>query len=288
MENKDTAQCIVCQSPLEYFQRGATSLSRCSACGLVALHPVPSDAERAAYYAQHYALNADIPKQRYAAEQRRWSRQPEQLKLIRDIKNIMPPPATIVDIGCDRAAFLDEARRYGYGVMGVEPSESARRDALGIGIPVYASLEELQHTVQQGVDAVCMWHSLEHVANPPAMLRSLHELLNPKGIIAIRVPDFASVWSSLLRQHWIWFQPQNHSYHFSLPSLGTLLERSGFELLHLCSQRPNSFLTLRSTALAAKSFARYAGMHSSLKRILSGYYEYLTGIELYAIARKKG
>ena len=188
------APCPVCGSARRMYNQGDTTLAECTECGLVALAVIPSDAERTAYYAQKYALNHDIFRQETAAEMRRWSRMPEQIKLLRDILALRQPPATILDVGCDRAPFLDEARRFGYTVVGVEPSESARKDAGKIGISVVPHIDN----IKQVVDIAVLWHSLEHTGDPLAMLQSLHTLLSSDGIIAIRVPDFGSLWSRLL------------------------------------------------------------------------------------------
>ncbi|MBK9248896.1 MAG: class I SAM-dependent methyltransferase [Ignavibacteria bacterium] len=213
---------------------------------------------------------------------RRWSRLPEQIKLLSDIISLHQPPATILDIGCDRAPFLDEARRFGYQVVGVEPSESARKDAVKIGIPVVPNLDE----ITQPIDIAVLWHSLEHTGDPLAMLESIHSLLTSDGIIAIRVPDFGSLWSRLLKHRWIWFQPENHCYHFTVQSLKNVVERAGFDVITIRSQRPSNGLTLKAGTVAMKSFGKYMGEKTSLKRRLAILYQYLTGIEVYVIARK--
>ncbi len=276
------APCPVCGSARRMYNQGDTTLAECTECGLVALAVIPSDAERTAYYAQKYALNHDIFRQETAAEMRRWSRMPEQIKLLRDILALRQPPATILDVGCDRAPFLDEARRFGYTVVGVEPSESARKDAGKIGISVVPHIDN----IKQVVDIAVLWHSLEHTGDPLAMLQSLHTLLSSDGIIAIRVPDFGSLWSRLLKHRWIWFQPENHCYHFTVQSLKNVVERAGFDVITIRSQRPSNGLTRKAGAVAMKSFGRYMGEKTSVKRRLAMIYQYLTGIEVYVIAKK--
>lgn len=275
--------CRVCgSSALRHFLRGPTALTKCSGCGIVALAAIPSDEERAAYYATHYTLSCDIRRDELAAEMRRWGRLPEQAKLIGDIADRLAPPATILDIGCDRAYFLDEARRFGYNVIGVEPSDTAREYAGNIGIRVEKSIED----IEQSIDAAVMWHSLEHTGDPVGALRAIRNIMTSKGLLAIRVPDFGSLWSSLLKHRWVWFQPEHHSYHFSAETLKTVVEKAGFSVEFVVSQRPNNRLTLQAGHTASRSFSRYLHHSSSIKRRLSAYYQYLTGIELYLLARK--
>ena len=274
--------CLICNCERIPFYYGKTHLASCKGCGLVSLAIIPSDEERASYYSQVYSLNQDIPKQKLAAEIRRWSRMPEQIKLIGDILKLKPPPSTILDIGCDRAPFLDEARRFGYTVIGVEPSISAREDAAKIGITTVSDID----FIPQQIDIAVLWHSLEHTGNPRVMLESIHSKLSSDGILAIRVPNFGSLWSRLLHQQWIWFQPENHCYHFTLVSLKNIVQRAGFDILISRSQRPSSILTLRAGSVAIKTFSTYTGQKTSIKRRLATLYQYITGIELYVIARK--
>ncbi len=275
--------CRVCGSAdLRRFLRGQTALTECSGCGVVALAAIPSDEERSAYYATHYTLSRDIRADEYAAEMRRWGRLPEQAKLLGDILSRLPPPATILDIGCDRAFFLDEARRFGYRTIGVEPSETARRYAERIGIRVEKNIGD----VGEPVHAAVLWHSLEHTGDPVGLLGAVRNIMAPKGLLALRVPDFGSFWSSLLQHRWVWFQPEHHAYHFTAKTLKTVVETAGFSVEFVVSQRPNTLLTLRAGKAAARSFSRYLHHPSSVKRSISACYQYLTGVELYLIARK--
>jgi len=246
------------------------------------LATIPDEHELLQYYADEYELLDQSNKELTTTEIRRWSRLPEQLSLIHDIKKRKSPPAVIADIGCDRGYFLDEARRYGYTVFGIEPSNHAQKYTNAINIPVFSSLQESSLRP----DIVVMWHSLEHTTNPLSTLQEIHSHLTDEGIIAIRVPDFGCVWSRLLQQHWVWFQPQNHNFHFSRTSLNFLLTKAGFHPYFVRSQRPNSFITMRSTRIAQSTFTRYTGTSLTAKEYLSPWYQFLTGIELFAIAKK--
>lgn len=272
----------MCNKPTQSFFVGKTQLIKCSECGLIASASIPTEAERVQYYTHTYSLTAESAVNRSIAEMRRWSRLPEQLKLLRDIAALKKAPAKILDIGCDKAYFLDEARRYGYDAFGVEPSQSAREYARRIGIPMYAHLSE----VKDKHDIAVLWHSLEHSGNPMETVRHIYSLLNDDGIIAIRVPDFGNFWSVLLKQNWLWFQPDNHYYHFTKESLAALVLKAGFSIVSLQSQRPSNRLTLRSGFAAIGSFGKYASLSGTFRLRLSQLYQYLTGIELYIIAKK--
>jgi hypothetical protein len=111
--------------------------------------------------------------------------------------------------------------------------------------------------------------------------------LNHKGIIAIRVPDYGCFWRKLFGDKWIWFQPQNHYFHYTETALNQLLQLVGFEVIQIQSQRPNNNLTDKAYSLALMTFKKYWGDTISLRKKLARIYENITGIELCAIAVKK-
>jgi SAM-dependent methyltransferase len=240
-----------------------------------------SSEELSEYYARNYILNGTQHTPVY--ERRRLFRIPEQVKLIADLLQLKPPPAALLDIGCDKGFFLDEARRHGYTVAGVEPSERSREYCQCIGINVAADISQVEGTF----DAVVMNHALEHIIDPVTLLRDIHRLLNPGGVVMIRVPDFDSLWSSVLKDRWCWFQPYAHYFHYTQRSLRQLLEQSGFRIEWLRSQYPNDRLTKRANRLANSTFQRYFQSGPTLRNRLGRMFEDVTGVELYAVAVKK-
>jgi len=197
--------------------------------------------------------------------------------LLGRIQQGCPPPSTLLDIGCDKGYFLDEARRHGYDVLGVEPSRAARSYCERIGLTVLPDVS----LVAKRFDIVTMWHSLEHFADPNEVIEAVSQLLNKPGYLFVRVPDYSCIWRKVLGEHWIWYQPQNHHVHFSPDGLKSLLVRHGFRPVMTKSQRPNDFLTNVSFSLASACYGR-----RPLKKTLDRFYEQLAGVELFCIATR--
>lgn len=267
---------------------GDVALRRCGTCELVTNADRPAEPDQQEYYRNEYALAREelssegARAAHLAAERRRWSRGPEQLSLVADLLQLIQPPATLLDVGCDRAFFLDEARRHGFAVVGVEPSEQGRAAAQAIGIPMHRSLDEVTERVQ----GITLWHVLEHTTDPIAFLRSLHGKLEAGGVLAVRVPDFTCLSRRVLGARWPWFQPRNHLLHFSPAALRRTLEQGGFAVRHLVRRRPNNLLTLLAGAVAARSFTRYMAERRGWHARLAPLAHYLTLVEIYAIAVK--
>ncbi|NDF29742.1 MAG: methyltransferase domain-containing protein [Nitrososphaeria archaeon] len=99
----------------------------------------------------------------HASEHRRLFRIPEMHWLISQLDaNGVHSGSSILDIGCDKGYFLDQCRRFGYIVQGVEPSESARAYCNQAGLDVKPHLQD----ISEHCDAITLWHVLEHFTNP--------------------------------------------------------------------------------------------------------------------------
>jgi 2-polyprenyl-3-methyl-5-hydroxy-6-metoxy-1,4-benzoquinol methylase len=207
---------------------------------------MPSEKELEQYYTDNYQLvSQEFDKD---VEYRRICRLPEQVALLQEILTWKRLPSSIVDIGCDRGLFLDEARRYGFQVQGVELSEEGRKYCRAIGVPVEMYIKELT----QKFDIATLWHVLEHFTHPTEVLSNIHRILKPEGIVLIRVPDFSSLSSQLLKEKWLWFQPHHHYVHYTKRALHFLLERNGFAVKVCRSQNTESRVTHQAWSLANK------------------------------------
>ncbi len=253
---------------------------QCSNCGAVVTPPNERAERKADYYEDDYSLTGTV---RASTEMHRYFRYPEYIRLIGEVVQHHPPPARWMDVGCDHGFFLDDARRYGYDVVGVEPSRQARNYALNIGLQAYGDVSETTGEF----DIVSMWHVLEHISDPAAMLDSLKEKMVKGATLCIRVPDAGGFWSRVLRDKWIWFQSHHHVVHYTSDTLRRIVERSGFEVSMIRSQKPNTDHTRFAYDLATSAFTSGMKMaRVSLRDRLARQYQDITGQELFLIARK--
>ena len=149
--------CKICGSAQTATERlGSNEVVFCQACTVTFLARLPAHDELASYYESNYRITT---QDYIATEERRIFRLPEQIKLIAKLAQLKPPPAAVLDIGCDKGYFLDEIRRYGYSVTSVELSDAARKYCAQIGLDVKKSIDEINGTY----DMVTMWHTLEHI-----------------------------------------------------------------------------------------------------------------------------
>jgi SAM-dependent methyltransferase len=274
--------CLICKgSSLSLKTNGATPLLYCADCDVHILEQPPLQQDLDTYYAQSYVMSE---KETFASEHRRLFRLPEMYWLISQLEtNGVDSSSSILDIGCDKGYFLDQCRRFGYSVQGVEPSDSARAYCNQAGLDVKSNL----HDILGAFNAITLWHVLEHFTNPHQLIHDCTNKLHKGGKIFIRVPDFTSLWSRLLRSYWIWFQPKNHYVHYSKKALISLLNQHDFEIMTCISRKPNNHSTFKAGLLADAILIRNFGYKQSVKKFLGRIYEHITGVELYVIAKKR-
>ena len=78
---------------------------------------------------------------------------------------------------------------------------------------------------------VVLWHVLEHLRDPRALLREIHRILAPGGWLSLAVPNLGGAQAQASGSHWFHLDVPRHFWHFRPRSLQYLLERHGFQLI---------------------------------------------------------
>lgn len=259
---------------------GGTSLLRCTDCGAHTNTHVRPATEVDAFYSDEYTLHNSVAACR---ERHRMFRMPEYHDMIGRVLAVRPNVQGWLDVGCDHGFLLDEVRRCGVSVIGVEPQRSARSYAQSMGVPVVPTLADVQEAVQ----VISLLHVLEHIAEPRDFVNQCSARLQANGILLVRVPDFNSLWSRILRHRWIWFQPSVHNVHYTQNALQRLLTDLGFTIITSERRRANTMLTHRSFWLSLRTFRRYRRIpFPTLREIAARIYQDVTGCEILVVASK--
>ena len=157
-------------------------------------------------------------------------------------------PSTLLEIGCGGGYFLEAARAAGIDVRGVEPAADGAehaRSSLGLAVTT-GRFEDVP--LQARLDAVCAFHVLEHVDDPPAFLSRARGLLADGGLLALEVPNLDSARARRDRERWFNLVPDYHLWHFAPASLAPLVERAGFGRLAIDTAFPRHYLRVRRAA----------------------------------------
>lgn len=145
----------------------------------------------------------------------------EQLRVLGPLDK----PSRVLDLGAGDGRLALSLARSGHQVTAVEPFRGL---PVAPGLTVLrASLEEAE-LPEHSFDAAVLWHVLEHLSDPLAVLERVRRWLVPGGRVVAGVPNLSSLQARLGRERWFHLDPQRHLVHFSPCGLVTLLELAGF------------------------------------------------------------
>lgn len=121
----------------------------------------------------------------------------------------------LLDFGAGTGAFVSHMRSRGWKAEGIEPSETARKNAVIHHKLVLLEPERLNGLEDASYDAITLWHVLEHVHHLKPSLEKLLAKLKPEGRIFIAVPNYTSYDAAVYGDFWAAYDVPRHLYHFS-------------------------------------------------------------------------
>jgi SAM-dependent methyltransferase len=167
---------------------------RCPDCTHQFVYPSVAAEEMAAIYGDHYfAANGDWAASHFEGQGYRDA----EAKLrdeARQVLGMLPVNAGVrlLDIGCAGGVFLDEARRKGFEVAGIEYNASMAQDARArYGLDVHQGTIEsvpLDRYPAGSFDVVTVLDVLEHVPSPRAAMDRIGTWAKDNAVLLIRGP----------------------------------------------------------------------------------------------------
>jgi SAM-dependent methyltransferase len=207
------------------------TLVRCRGCGLLRLHPPPSEEMFERAYPDEYA-----PFNRPGLSGR--AKRLLEAKGVRDLWDYLRPPRSILDVGCAGGELLDRIRRTGNSdVHGIEPDPFAASLARKRGIAVHEGYLEDAKLPDRSISTVLLDHVLEHVDDPAAFMAEVRRVLIGGGAVVIWLPNAASNAARRLGRYWMGYDAPRHLTTFNLRTLSRLLGQEGFRVAHVHHER---------------------------------------------------
>jgi SAM-dependent methyltransferase len=133
----------------------------------------------------------------------------------------------MLDVGCGAGELVYLMRRDGIDASGLDPGiEFAEFARTVLRVPIQTAAVDAAIVPADSQDIVTMFHSLEHVPDPRAVLDTARRWLARGGYLVVEVPNIAArVQAPSHQYHYA------HLYHFTGGTLGALGEAAGLRLV---------------------------------------------------------
>jgi SAM-dependent methyltransferase len=271
----------------------------CPSCELAFVHPRPTPAQTSAfyqldaYYTQGQSHMVPTPPPGLASRLRlhlAW-RMDRGHALARVIRQALPAPADIVDIGCGSGALLKELRAHGHRVTGVE------RDASALSLREHdirvleGSAESLPPELRPGtLDGVVFSHVLEHLVDPLAALQRASTLLKPTGLLFCEVPNNDALIARQSGLAWEHLDIPRHVNFFNERSLVAVASHAGLVVRRVYFSGYCRYFSDSYIATEQRTYDRLAalpgGAHDATRNSAARAWRLLGRTALAAPARK--
>jgi 2-polyprenyl-3-methyl-5-hydroxy-6-metoxy-1,4-benzoquinol methylase len=290
------------------------TIHRCESCGLHYLNPRPRMDAIARYYSSAYppylstgeqgteirgikglALREAFgaPAQRPAGKQRTLARAVLAIKPGESFGFGVPwhGQGRLLDFGCGGGKFIRRMHGLGWDVTGIDFSETAVKTVRDAGLKALQGTLPHPDLSPGSFDVITMRHSLEHVPDPPAILRAARELLAPSGRLVIQVPNFAGWDVEYFGDAAIALDLPIHLTHFTPDTLRAMLEREGFGAASVRTPARSNWIrkaAKRAERGPKRTMARALAASSALCRVVAKLNELRgKGNEIIAVAEKR-
>ncbi len=219
--------CPICKSSnTRYFaNKDGYLFHRCTSCKTLFISNMPTQKILTEYYANQFSytdglINENIIRIRGKI-------------ILRKLHQLAPLAKTLCDIGSGYGFFLDEARKRGICVFGVEPSRQLVHHAFKeYSINSFlGTLEEFVRKRRRQFDVVTCIHVIEHVPKPKHFICNLLKLVKPRGLLYIETPNADSHLLYVERENYTFLIPPHHLWIFSKESIKKLLPEN-FQIIH--------------------------------------------------------
>lgn len=205
----------------EYFDIEPTNTP-----GILKTNPIPADLEKyyeSQEYISHHQDKGGIKEFIYKKVQQLNLNFKRNL-LAKELFN----KAKVLDYGCGAGEFL-KFIESDFTTFGYEPNADARNFAAK-KFSSTTIIDNIAQLENESLDAVTMWHVLEHIPNQDEILNLIAQKLKPNGLLVIAVPNHTSYDAKKYGEYWAAYDVPRHIYHFSKSGMERLMKNKKWNL----------------------------------------------------------
>lgn len=229
-------ESLTCRNPWRFV--------RCGVCAHVWLNPRPALSTLPIIYPPtYYAYDYSTRVSSLAVKGKALL---DRFKMNSILRHCRKPVRAYLDIGCGDGHFLRVLEARGLSrdrLYGIDLDERAIAALVRQGYRAFCERVEICADIPPGTfDLVTMFHVIEHVDKPAAVLQRILSWLAPGGILAVETPNIHSFDARLFQEgYWGGYHIPRHWNLFHPASLARLLADNGYTVTATEFQTGHSF-----------------------------------------------
>lgn len=255
IETEDVNECPVCSAnkfkPYAYGYdyeiqtcKNEWRFVQCDQCTHIWLNPRPHIKELSTIYPPHYyAYDYESNISPLAVKGKKFL---DSSKFNGILKHCKPQVTSFCDIGCGTGRFLRLMEERGVKKernYGLELEDDSLKELRKDGFQVFTErVEDCDKIQNNSLDLATMFHVIEHVDDPKAVIKKVAQWLSPGGVFAIETPNIDSKDAKQFKDsYWGGYHIPRHWNLFTKETLNMLLVDSGLELVDVKYLTGHSF-----------------------------------------------
>lgn len=218
-------KCVICASTTlkPWKEIAGFRIFKCQNCHVAYIKPFPSKKTLDSFYSKFEYRTGFLNESLLRNESR---------VLLSKLSKIGYKCGRVLDIGCGAGFFLDEAKKKGWEVSGIEMSKK---------LVAYAK-KKLKLNIKKGdflkvklyndkFDLIVLSQVVEHLVDPFPVFKKIRKHLSNNGIFYIATPNIESTLSTVLQDDFPYLTPPEHTYFYGPEAIKTLLEKTRFRVV---------------------------------------------------------
>jgi 2-polyprenyl-3-methyl-5-hydroxy-6-metoxy-1,4-benzoquinol methylase len=217
--------CPICNSDKEtliFIKEGFRHV-KCGLCGMFYVSPVFKKDKLQSFYLEESSWTKILLNETQQSLDRKRFQYGLDL-----IEEYLPQKGKLIDVGCGPGVFLLESLSREWQVQGIEFNQWCIQHLSTLNIDVIDTPLDQAELLPDSYQCVTLWDILEHIIDLKEFLRKCYQILIPRGIILIQVPNIDSMVSRILHEKSATFSGDVHVNFFNVATLTMLLEQTGF------------------------------------------------------------
>ncbi|MBI3379910.1 class I SAM-dependent methyltransferase, partial [Candidatus Gottesmanbacteria bacterium] len=195
----------------------------CQFCDFIFIYPFPGKRQLEKYYKSFDYKTGFINENLIRKD---------SIRTLKNLEILGYSNKSLLDIGCGAGFFIDEARKRGWQVQGIDKSIITTKYARNkLKLKVINSDFIDYKFFNRKYKIITLLQVIEHLSNPRIMLEKIYNLLESSGILCIATPNIDSYLARALTSNFTYMIPPEHISFYSAVTLKRILESINFKII---------------------------------------------------------